>query len=76
MHEKNTMRRLCKVEHALSWFHGNMNKVNSAFCIVEVEHTTLKKGFAESKLISKHSFKNLQEAMLRELELQKQCRTL
>nr|GMD63759.1 putative E3 ubiquitin-protein ligase RF298 [Ipomoea batatas] len=42
---------------------------------MEEENTKLKKGLAESKLISQQSSKNAEEAKLRVPELEKQCRT-
>nr|GMD66231.1 putative E3 ubiquitin-protein ligase RF298 isoform X2 [Ipomoea batatas] len=42
---------------------------------LQEENTMLKKGLAESKLISQQSSKNAEEAKLRAQELEKQCRT-
>nr|GLL42282.1 putative E3 ubiquitin-protein ligase RF298 [Ipomoea trifida] len=42
---------------------------------LQEENTMLKKGLAESKLISQQSSKNAEEAKVRAQELEKQCRT-
>lgn len=74
--EENSMRRFQKLDHALSRFDGDTNKVKSASRMLEAEHSMLMKGLAEAKLISANSSRNLQEAMQREQELVKQCRSL